>query len=285
MRRELFTAKNTLYILWLVVKNFKSLLVPLLSIRNWPLYYLDYFRFLKGGSEVIYRLRNNIKLIAVANQGDGVIINEIWGEKIYTPFGYKINNGDVVVDIGAHKGYFSIYAACKAHKGKVYAFEPFKENFDILKKNIYLNSITNTFSQNLGISGKRGTRKLFVNPFSMAGVSFIPEWFSSMQDEAQRVKAFRQKFITLSDILKIYKIDRINFLKSDCEGAEYDIFLKAPSSVLRRIDILSMEYHQINEFKVKDLVRLFEHSGFTVVISDPYSTIGMLYAKNKSIFQ
>ena len=44
--------------------------------------------------------------------------------------------GDTVVDVGANIGYYTVLLADKIGKtGKIYAFEPDKTNFEILKKN------------------------------------------------------------------------------------------------------------------------------------------------------
>jgi len=51
---------------------------------------------------------------------------------------YNLKPDDIIIDIGALIGTFSILAASKLEKGKVYAIEASKENFQYLEKNVIL---------------------------------------------------------------------------------------------------------------------------------------------------
>ena len=73
-------------------------------------------------------------------------------------FQNALKPGCTVLDIGAHHGYFSLLAArCVGPEGTIYAFEPAPENFEILKKNIELNHLTNVIPVNKAISDKSTT--------------------------------------------------------------------------------------------------------------------------------
>lgn len=80
-----------------------------------------------------------------------------------------INKNDIVLDIGAYVGYFTLYAAKKATNGKVITFEPIPWNYKILTDNIKLNKLNNVELHKLGISnikkeirfiGKGGSSKI-----------------------------------------------------------------------------------------------------------------------------
>ena len=76
---------------------------------------------------------------------------------------------EVIVDIGAHIGYYSLYSSKKVKNGRVFAFEPFEESFEILIKNLELNQITNVVTQNMGVSHKSGSATLYLKKdFSMS---------------------------------------------------------------------------------------------------------------------
>ena len=66
-------------------------------------------------------------------------------EKIITNLIKKeIHSGDVVLDIGAHIGYYTLqFANLVGSTGKVYAFEPEPKNFELLKKNVQINKHDN----------------------------------------------------------------------------------------------------------------------------------------------
>lgn len=88
---------------------------------------------------------------------------EEWEPYTEELFQNAIKPGSTVLDIGAHHGYFSMLAARQlGTEGKVYAFEPAVENFEILKTNIKLNQLTNVIPVNKAASDKRGTVPFFI---------------------------------------------------------------------------------------------------------------------------
>ena len=247
-------------------------------LKNWWLFYFDYFGFLKQ-YRIVYKLRTGVNLYAEPNQGDGIIINETWRKKVYTPLHFEIGKDDIVIDIGAHKGYFSTFASLAAKNGKVYAFEPMEDNYNILKKNIKVNKCINVIPFQLGISGAKGIRKLYVSPDSSSGMSLIKEWF---KDDKRKITSFYIKCITLHDIFSLCRIKKIDFLKIDCEGAEHEILLNTPIESLAKINKISMEFHQIGRLRVGILKNLLKQNGFIVKVEDPKNTIGMLYARREN---
>ena len=85
----------------------------------------------------------------------------------YEPYETKLilkqtKKGDVVVDVGANIGYYTILLADKVGKnGKVYAFEPDKLNFEILVKNIKANNLKNVIAVNAAVGRKNETKVLY----------------------------------------------------------------------------------------------------------------------------
>lgn len=87
-----------------------------------------------------------------------------WEEYETELFIKNIKKGDIVLDIGAHIGYYTLLAArLVGNKGKVYAFEPDPKNFKLLKKNVKENSYENVVLVNKAVSDRDGITKLFIN--------------------------------------------------------------------------------------------------------------------------
>ena len=160
------------------------------------------------------------------------IIDEVVRDDTYFQGFLTIEPGDIVVDIGAYIGPFSIYAASLG--GKVYAYEPCLENFELLKKNIELNKADVAAFRN-GVMGKSGKMELCIREGYNYGASnfYHPEWVNR-----QTVQC-----ITLQDIMKDDNLEHIDFLKMDCEGAEVEILENFP---LEKINKISLEYHGNN---------------------------------------
>ena len=77
-------------------------------------------------------------------------------------------------------------------------------------------------------------------------------------------------------------LERVDLLKMDCEGAEYEILYSTPSSHLQRISEIRMEYHNLDsgDRHVEGLKRFFAQSGFAVTHLRPASeTGGTLWAR------
>lgn len=254
----------------------KFLRIPF-YLNNWWLFYLDYFGLITRRNQV-YKLNNGVSLHSIAGQGDGLIINEIWGNNEYTPRDFEIKLDDNVVDIGGHRGYFTVFSSTKAKQGRVYAFEPIKKNYDILRKNLAANKCSNVTSFQLGISGTKGVKKLYISPSSSSGISLIKDWF---KDDKRKITSSYTKFITLHDIFSLCHIKKIDFLKIDCEGAEYEILLNTSKKDLARINKISMEFHQIGKLKVSVLKKFLIKNNFMVDVINSNNTIGMLYAKKR----
>ena len=81
-----------------------------------------------------------------------------------------VGPGDVVYDVGAHVGYFTIILArLVCPNGVVYSFEPFEENFGYLLKHLRLNGITNVVAVRGAIGPVTGMGHLQPGPHSAMG--------------------------------------------------------------------------------------------------------------------
>ena len=154
----------------------------------------------------------------------------------YTPTGFDIGEADVVIDIGANIGMFSLLAARYAANGKVFAFEPNFENYRLLESNIELNQSTNVIAKRAAVSGENGQVKLYCS--SQGGFHSVLEDRMTDSEQFEIVDA-----VSLANIFEEHKIERCNFLKLDCEGAEYEILYNLPREYFERIDKIVMEYH------------------------------------------
>jgi FkbM family methyltransferase len=138
------------------------------------------------------------------------------------------------------------------------------ENFALLKENLAMNGITNVIAYPYAVSDKTGTKELHMNAANTGGHSFYGE------GEAKNVGT-----ISLADLMQLNGLDRIDFLKMDCEGAEYEILFGCPASVLSRIGRIAMEYHNLGEGRNCGAMTAFlERNGFKV----HGGAQGMIYA-------
>ncbi|MFA5797275.1 MAG: FkbM family methyltransferase [Candidatus Woesearchaeota archaeon] len=197
------------------------------------------------------------------------MLMESFGMKYYTPKGFEIHENDTVIDIGAHIGSFTLYAARFANKGKIYSFEPLPENYSILIKNIRRNNIKNIATYKMAISRHTGTSYLHLYDGVHTGSSSLYERNSN--------KKIQIKTITLEKFIIENGIKQIDFIKMDCEGAEYEILFNTPEKILRMIKKISMEYHDsINRHKHNELMTFFRKKGFSARLDGEF-----IYATKK----
>lgn len=228
---------------------------------------MDY-KIIKVNNDVKFKVRSQYVIIP-----DSYIIEEIWSEKQYIKNGFNIKPKSTVVDLGAHIGIFTAFASKLAYNGRVFSFEPNKENFYLLNENIRLNKLNNVTSGRLGVLGKKQMRKLYIDSENCAGHSFYKKTGKYEIIEC----------VSLKDIFKSNNIRRCDFLKIDCEGAEYDILLNTPKIIFGLISKIVLEWHETGnpEYKI-DLLEIFLLKlGFKVdklLISRGVSR-GILYAK------
>lgn len=95
-----------------------------------------------------------------------------------------------------------------------------------------------------------------------------------------------QKVTSLNKIFSEKKIDRCDFLKIDCEGAEYPIFKNTHDKIIKKIGHIAMEAHLFDTKMHKEYEKLLQRLrelGFTTLkVNNPvHSYIKYVYAQNK----
>jgi FkbM family methyltransferase len=127
------------------------------------------------------------------------VSKEIFEDNIYEKF-FEVEKGDIVFDIGASLGPFT-YSILDKEPSHVFCFEPSYEEFKTLVLNTRHGNVTQI---NKGISDK-------VGEFN----------FEFVFDNSGTHKLYSTTF---KKVISDYNIEKIDFLKTDCESGEYDIF-------------------------------------------------------------
>ncbi len=249
----------------------KNLIKIIKTFSNWGAYLLDFWTDKRG--LLLYKLRNGTRQVIRGGSDDRFILNEIYIHEIYNPPGFEIGNGDIIIDIGGHIGIFSTYAAKLAKNGRVYAFEPTDSNFEIFEKHIKMNELGNIKLEKRAISDKSGIKKFYIsNKGGTGGHSFYKE-IDKVKDKTE----IEVRTVSFAEIIKKNNIKKIDFLKLDCEGAEYAILFNCPKRILNIIDKIAMEYHNMDEKNnVDKLGRFLQENRFKVQINKKEP---ILYAK------
>ena len=90
-------------------------------------------------------------------------LHEIWDDKLYFQEGVSISPDDIVFDVGANIGVFTLFAAKQA--AQVYAYEPIPQTFEVLQHNIHLHGFESTaHARKIGLSDRAEEKFMFHYP-------------------------------------------------------------------------------------------------------------------------
>jgi FkbM family methyltransferase len=142
----------------------------------------------------------------------------------------RLNDGDVVVDLGGNIGVFNRWAYSQG-ASKVISFEPDKRYFELLS----MNSDPRSILFNAAVSDKIGTIDLYESTHLGGSNIFV--------SNSNNVKHYPVRTYTLDYLFKVGLIEKIDFLKVDIEGAEILVFNGISDENLMKVNNISMEYH------------------------------------------
>lgn len=135
-----------------------------------------------------------------------------WEQLTTEMFKKVLKEGDIVVDLGANLGYFTLLAArLVGGKGKVYAFEPEPVNYGLLLKNIEINGYRNIVPVQKAVSDTTGTLRLFVDKEDTGA--------HTIHQSGDNTEFIEIQSITLDEFFRDKK-HPIDVIKMDIEGAE-----------------------------------------------------------------
>ena len=156
-------------------------------------------------------------------------------------FDRYIQEADVVFDIGAHTGMYSIpFAKAVGPLGKVYAFEPEADGYNAIIRNAELNSLTNLVAINIAITDRDGPIDFFVRPDNDTHSIFEETAAPSPLGIQQKVSV---KASSVDSLLQPRIIPKPDFVKIDVEGAELRV-LDGMEKTAAGIRHVLVEVHQ-----------------------------------------
>jgi FkbM family methyltransferase len=146
---------------------------------------------------------------------------------------FVTSNMDVVFDIGAHIGLFSLYI--QPYARKIYSFEPSPRHFD------FLNELSKPFSNinlyNVAISNKTGQEQFFEDLINNTQNSLAPNGHSVRS--LGNISCYN-----LFDFCNENKIEVIDFIKMDIEGGELNVIMDDSFSRMNgKIKCMHIEVH------------------------------------------
>jgi FkbM family methyltransferase len=166
--------------------------------------------------------------------------------------GCFVEEGDVVLDIGANYGFFTLYAVDKGAK-RVYSVEPFSGAFIHVERLSEIFPIINPI--NKAISEEDGNVGMYINDNTSAVNCTINH--GEISDETYR--EVEVESVNINTLLSSIP-EGVDFMKVDCEGSEYELFKTITSENLKKIKKMVIETH--GEENTNLVLNSLEENGF-----------------------
>ncbi|HEU4508845.1 MAG TPA: MupA/Atu3671 family FMN-dependent luciferase-like monooxygenase [Pyrinomonadaceae bacterium] len=235
----------------------------------------------------------------VAHHGSfqtSIICKEVFEDEVYLKHGIALDDGAVVFDVGANIGLFTLFARRKCPSAQIYSFEPLPPNFELLRTNVtrhnvdaqlfnYGLSSTSTianftfYPEAAGLSGrtansagdKEDTKVIVTdwihnaareNPQDVLPASQLDE----LLNEYLEGETYSCPVKTLSEVIREHEVERIDLLKIDVEGSEFEVLAGIEEEDWPRIKQIAIEVH--SRAVLKRITALLEAHGFQFTVDD-----------------
>lgn len=196
------------------------------------------------------------------------LVKEIYEDRVYERC-FRVDEGDVVVDVGANVGVFTLKARRQTgRRGRVIAFEPEKKNYMRLCRNIGVNRFYNVLPVNVAVTDFDGIADFYVKDASVEH-TLLP--VTSLSYETRTVATRKVRARRLLSVLNELGVNRVDFLKIDAEGVELEVLRGAKKLLadkrIRKVSVAT--YHSKEETKAVGsflqslgyFVRVFRNEG------------------------
>lgn len=189
-----------------------------------------------------------------------IIHEEIFGENVYDSGGLEYADGDTIFDVGANLGLFVLWLNTRLTRARVHCFEPVPQTFAGLERNVARHNRLDVVLHPVGASDRAEEVDFTFYPLTSSSSSRYPldspeahadsrrfirgelaklgglrglvaargpswivdRWAESIRRHYQRPETVRCRLVRLSDVIREQGVDRIDLLKVDVEGAEFE---------------------------------------------------------------
>jgi hypothetical protein len=250
-----------------------------------------------------------------------LLFDEIFRERVYLRNGVELREGDVVLDVGANLGLFSLFVAETLRDVTIHAFEPVPDIFAFLRRNTSRLG-PRIVARNVGLSDREGEAGFAYYPrlpcFSTSCPDRLEKRWADLHDILIRMSdpkagggrgplrgirerlrswgvggllyyASRKKervctLTRLSRAIAERRLDRIDLLKIDVEGSEWDVLRGVDEADWSKVKQLVVEVHDV-EAGAGGMAAWLEDRGYETVIDrtneDRRSPVSLIYARRR----
>jgi FkbM family methyltransferase len=165
-------------------------------------------------------------------------------------FSEAIQRGNVVYDVGANVGFYSLLASVLVGpRGHVFSFEPVQRNLQFLKRHLELNEVTNCSVLDVAVSRNEGTAQFALGPNASMG---------RLMNESKDGLTVRT--VALNTLVASGELPPPDVIKCDVEGAEFDALSGASEILTKHRPTIFLATHGVEVHK--SCCRLLDTLGY-----------------------
>ncbi|MFG2082155.1 amino acid adenylation domain-containing protein [Micromonospora tulbaghiae] len=242
----------------------------------------------------LHTLPNGVEMFHQNKSETEFLFEEIFTRRGYLRHGISVRDGDVIFDVGANIGMFTLFAGLHWPRATVFAFEPIPPLYESLRRNVELHDLPATalpyglaakageetftfYPHNTVISSSRTSPEaahdlvrsylrnrsdhLLDTPGDDTGIS--DEDLDELVDAGLSSERFTCPLRTLSDVVRERGVERIDLLKVDVESAEYEVLQGIDDEHWPLIRQVVVEVHDVDD-RLASVLTLLRGRGYEV---------------------
>ncbi len=234
----------------------------------------------------LHHLPNGLPLSVINKMEADHLYELIFDDLVYMKHGIQFREDACILDIGANIGISMLFLHQHAPKGKIYAFEPVPDIFNVLQTNAAIYDQIDVLPLKYGLSSKPGAVQFtyYPNWSALSGLygdthdeeelsrvfmqnhygdlaTYADEWLSGRFDG----KTVNCELRTISQVIQEHQIEHVDLIKINVEKSEYDILLGIAEEDWAKIDQLVVEVHK-GEGRMTNIETLLRKHGYAIAI-------------------
>ncbi len=168
-----------------------------------------------------------------------ILIDGEWEPQIWRPMSALLPEGGVLLDVGAHIGYYSLKGSVKVGKrGQVIAFEPNPATVQLLRDNLEASKAQNVTVQPVACTDREQMLTLYAGPEKNIGITSLSRenvevWRKISGENPKTIPTFTVRGRPIDGVVRELGSKRVDAIKIDVEGAEYYVLRGAVDTLKR----------------------------------------------------
>lgn len=142
-----------------------------------------------------------------------------------------VKDGDTVIDVGANVGHYTLHLSrCVGPTGRVIAFEPIPQTFELLSSNVSASRAMNVTLVNMAASSQTGVVSMD-----------LPKFGSGMDNYYRASIGAAGRYRVLCAPIDSFSLSKVRLIKVDAEGHDWEVLKGAERTILRDHPVLIIE--------------------------------------------